>query len=56
MVKEALRWSTSIPFGVPHASSADDWNEGMSIPKDTITLPNMRVINFDQTVYGRDSV
>ncbi|KAI9438802.1 cytochrome P450 [Lactarius indigo] len=54
MVKEALRWS-SAPFGVPHASSADDWYEGMFIPKGTVILPNMRVINFDTAVFGADS-
>ena len=56
MVKEALRWSPSMPFGVPHASSADDWYEGKFIPKGTIILPNMRVINFDPAVFGSDSV
>ena len=55
MVKEVLRWSPSVPFGVPHASSTDDWYEGMFIPKGTIILPNMRVINFDPTVFGGDS-
>ncbi|KAF8267195.1 cytochrome P450 [Lactarius quietus] len=54
MVKEALRWSPSMPFGVPHASSVDDWYEGMFIPKGTIILPNMRVINFDPAVFGSD--
>ena len=55
MVKEALRWSPSVPLGVPHASSADDWYEGMFIPKGTVILPNLRVINFDPTVFGSDS-
>ncbi|KAH9167491.1 cytochrome P450 [Lactarius sanguifluus] len=55
MVKEALRWSPAIPFGVPHASSADDWYEGMFIPKGTIVLPNVNLINSDSTVFGSDS-
>ncbi|KAI9438803.1 cytochrome P450 [Lactarius indigo] len=55
MVKEALRWSPTLPFGVPHASSADDWYEGMFIPKGTIILPNMRLINSDTDVFGTDS-
>ncbi|KAH9022259.1 cytochrome P450 [Lactarius pseudohatsudake] len=55
MVKEALRWSPTAPFGVPRASSADDWYEGMFIPKGTILLPNMRVINFETAVFGADS-
>ncbi|KAH8982499.1 cytochrome P450 [Lactarius akahatsu] len=55
MVKEALRWSPTAPFGVPRASSADDWYEGMFIPKGTIIFPNMRVINFETAVFGVDS-
>ncbi|KAI9450882.1 cytochrome P450 [Lactarius psammicola] len=55
MVKEALRWSPTAPFGIPHASSADDWYEGMFIPKGTIIFPNMRVMNFDPDVFGSDS-
>ena len=52
MVKETLRWSSVVPFGVPHASSADDWYDGMFIPKGTICLQNMRVLNFDPEVFG----
>ncbi|KAH9172258.1 cytochrome P450, partial [Lactarius sanguifluus] len=56
MVKEALRWSPTIPFSVPHAVSADgDWYEGMFIPKGTIVLPNVNLINSDSTVFGSDS-
>ncbi|KAF8267197.1 cytochrome P450 [Lactarius quietus] len=55
MVKEVLRWSPPLPFGIPHASSADDWYKGMFIPKGTIILPNMRVINSDPAVFGSDS-
>ncbi|KAH8979058.1 cytochrome P450 [Lactarius hatsudake] len=55
MVKEALRWSPATPLGVPHASSADDWYEGMFIPKGTVVLPNMGLINSDPTVFGSDS-
>src|ERR1700744_4745225 len=55
MAKEALRWCPPLPFGIPHASSADDWYEGMFIPKGTIILPNVRVINSDPAVFGSDS-
>ena len=55
MVKETLRWSPIIPFGVPHASIADDWYEGMFIPKGTICLQNMRVINYEPEVFGNDA-
>ncbi|KAH8985573.1 cytochrome P450 [Lactarius akahatsu] len=53
MVNESLRWSPVAPFGVPHASTADDWYEGMFIPKGTICLQNMRLLNFDPEVFGR---
>ncbi|KAF8258894.1 cytochrome P450, partial [Lactarius quietus] len=36
MVKETLRWSLTVPFGVPHTSIADDWYEGLFIPKGTV--------------------
>ncbi|KAI9438791.1 cytochrome P450 [Lactarius indigo] len=55
MVKEVLRWSPTAPFGVPHASSVGDWYEGMFIPKGTVILLNMRVVNFDPAVFGADS-
>ena len=55
MLKETVRWSSIIPFGVPHASSADDWYEGMFIPKGTICLQNMRVLNFDPEVFGNNA-
>ncbi|KAH9162417.1 cytochrome P450 [Lactarius sanguifluus] len=55
MTKEVLRWSPPLPFGIPHASSTNDWYEGMLIPKGTVVLPNMRLINSDPAVYGADS-
>jgi len=33
MVKETLRWSLTVPFGVPHASSADDCTRACSYPR-----------------------
>ena len=55
MVKETLRWGLVVPFGVPHASSVDDWYEGVFIPKGTVCLPNMRVINSETEVFGSDA-
>ncbi|KAI9441899.1 cytochrome P450 [Lactarius indigo] len=52
MVKETLRWSPIAPFGVPHTSTVDDWYEGKLIPKGTVCLQNMRVLNFDPEVFG----
>jgi cytochrome P450 len=56
MVKETLRWSLTVPFGVPHAMTEDDWYEGMFIPKGTVCLQNMRVINSEPDVFGSDAV
>ena len=55
MVKETLRWSPIAPFGVPHASTEDDWYEGMFIPKGTICLQNMWVLNSDPEVFGSNA-
>ncbi|KAH9053934.1 cytochrome P450 [Lactarius vividus] len=52
MVKETVRWAPTVPLGVPHASTEDDWYEGMFIPKGTVCLQNMRVLNFDPDVFG----
>ncbi len=54
MVKEALRWSLTVPLGAPHLSMADDWYEGMFIPKGTICFQNMGVLNSDPEVFGSD--
>ena len=55
VVKETLRWSLTVPFGVPHASTEDDWYEGMFIPKGTVCLPNMRTLNFHPEIYGNNA-
>ena len=55
MVKETVRWSSLTPFSVPHTSTADEWYEGKFIPKGTIYLPNMRLLNFDTEVFGANA-
>ena len=55
MVKETLHWSLTVPFGVPHASTEDDWYEGVFIPKGTVCLQNMHVINSETEVFGSDA-
>ncbi|KAH9165237.1 cytochrome P450, partial [Lactarius sanguifluus] len=40
MLKETLRWSPITVLGMPHSSIADDWYEGVFIPKGTIVVPN----------------
>ncbi|KAH9009901.1 cytochrome P450 [Lactarius pseudohatsudake] len=55
MVKETVRWAPTVPLGVPHASTVDDQYEGMFIPKGTVCLQNMRVLNFDPDVFGSNA-
>ena len=55
-VKEILRWSLVVPFGVSHSTTEDDWYEGMFIPKGTVCLQNMRIIHSESDVFGSDAV
>lgn len=40
LVKEVLRWRPVNKFGMPHCTSADDWYEGMFIPKGSVVMLN----------------
>ena len=55
MLKETLRWSLVGPFGTPHVLTADEWYGGKFIPKGTICLQNMRVLNFEPEVFGHNA-
>ena len=55
MVKEVLRWRLLLPFGIPHLVTADDWYEGIFIPKGTICFPNIWQCNHQVEVYGSDA-
>jgi cytochrome P450 len=55
MVKEILRWKTVAPLGLPHRLTEDDWYEGMFIPKGTICIPNIWLMNRDPEVYGENA-
>ncbi|KAK3088937.1 hypothetical protein LTR53_019896, partial [Teratosphaeriaceae sp. CCFEE 6253] len=47
-VKETLRWMpTTILGAVPHATTRDDWYDGMFIPKGAGILNNAWAINMD---------
>ena len=52
MVKETLHWSLTVPFGVPHALTEDDWYEGMFIPKGTVCLRTCAGSRFTQKCMG----
>jgi cytochrome P450 len=55
VIKEVLRWRPPLPLGVPHATTEDDWYEGMFIPKGTICLPNTWHCNHDRAIFGEDA-
>ena len=55
IIKEILRWRPTVPFGVPHAATEEDWYEGMYIPKGTICIPNAWHCNHDRAVFGEDA-
>jgi cytochrome P450 len=41
LVKEAIRWHSVAPLGIPHRSDEDDIIYGYLIPKDAIIVPNI---------------
>jgi cytochrome P450 len=41
IVKEAIRWHTVTPMGIPHKTDEDDIINGYLIPKNAIILPNI---------------
>jgi len=55
IVEEILRWRPSVPLGIPHVATEDDWYEGMFIPKGTICMSNIWLCNRDRVVFGEDA-
>ncbi|KAI0049923.1 cytochrome P450 [Auriscalpium vulgare] len=55
LVKEVLRWRPTVPLGIPHRLSEDDWYKGMFIPAGTICFGNIYQCNRDPDVYGADA-
>ncbi|TBU63494.1 cytochrome P450 [Dichomitus squalens] len=51
IIKEALRWHTVTPLGVPHATTNDDDFRGYFIPAETMILPNVWACMHDPDVY-----
>ncbi|CAI7669989.1 unnamed protein product [Penicillium palitans] len=51
IVKEATRWLTVVPLGIPHRTDQDDIINGYLIPKNTIIVPNTWSFNNDPTIY-----
>jgi len=55
LIRESLRWRPTLPFGLPHTTTEDDWYEGMFIPKGTICLANLWQCHHDLAAYGDDA-
>ncbi|CAG8120032.1 unnamed protein product [Penicillium salamii] len=51
VVKEALRWHTVAPLGLPHKTDQDDVIDGYLIPKGALLLANIWSYNNDPEVY-----
>ncbi|KAJ3514438.1 hypothetical protein NLJ89_g2380 [Agrocybe chaxingu] len=55
MAKEVLRWRPVDPVGIPHCAAEDDWYEGYFIPKGTVMIPNVWLMNRDPEIHGPDA-
>ena len=55
LVKESLRWRPTLPLGIPHATTEDDWYEGMFIPKGTMCMVNLWQCHRDPESFGPDA-
>ncbi|TBU45501.1 cytochrome P450 [Dichomitus squalens] len=51
IIKEAMRWHTVLPMGLPHATVADDEFRGYFIPAGTMVIPNTWACMHDLEVY-----
>ena len=40
IIKEAMRWHSTLPVGMPHANVSDDEFRGYFIPAGTMLIPN----------------
>ncbi|CAN9122409.1 unnamed protein product [Alternaria alternata] len=55
VIKEVLRWRPVNKFGMPHATSEDDWYEGWFIPKGSIVVLNWWAIHNDPDLWPNPS-
>ncbi|KAF2277562.1 cytochrome P450 [Westerdykella ornata] len=51
LIKEVLRWRPVNKFGMPHATSEDDWYNGYFIPKGSVAVLNWWAIHRDPTLW-----
>ncbi|KAJ2936567.1 hypothetical protein H1R20_g522, partial [Candolleomyces eurysporus] len=51
MVYEILRWNPSVPLGLPHVVTQDDFYRGFDIKKGTVVWANIWSILHDDTLF-----
>ncbi|OQV09309.1 hypothetical protein CLAIMM_13443 [Cladophialophora immunda] len=51
LVKEVLRWRPVNKFGMPHATSEDDWYRGYFIPSGSVIMLNWWAIHMDESLH-----
>ncbi|KAJ7235516.1 cytochrome P450 [Mycena rebaudengoi] len=51
LVKEALRWESVTPFGIPHFVSVEDVYRGYRIPAGSIVVANSWAMSHDEVMY-----
>jgi cytochrome P450 len=52
IIKEGMRWRPAVATGIPRRVAADDWYEGMLIPKDsTIFIPIFAIHHSERDGY-----
>ncbi|KAF5358663.1 hypothetical protein D9758_007688 [Tetrapyrgos nigripes] len=51
LVKEVMRFHPSVPDGLPHATTEDDYHEGYFIPKGSLVISNIWKMTRDAEVY-----
>ncbi|XP_075227318.1 putative cytochrome P450 304a1 isoform X2 [Lycorma delicatula] len=50
-IREALRFQTLVPLGVPHKATEDTTLGGYFIPKDTMVLTNLYSVHMDEKIW-----
>lgn len=56
MIDEVLRMSSIVPAGVPHRALENKEFQGYFIPKNTLIIPNLRHMHFNEKVWGDPKV
>ncbi|KII86913.1 hypothetical protein PLICRDRAFT_273725 [Plicaturopsis crispa FD-325 SS-3] len=55
VLKELLRWRPSVPQGLPHLVRDEDAYNGYRIPSNTIVIPNIWAMLYNENIYPNPS-